>query len=91
MGTYSKGYGKNFRIVYTVEMEPAAFAPESAKFRLLPTHDSSYHVVQVRAPPRSQDGGCTSGAIALVPGGVRTLPSTPSPERPGAAPSSCLQ
>ena len=23
MGTYSKGYGKNFRIVYTVEMEPA--------------------------------------------------------------------
>ena len=25
MGTYSKGYGKNFRIVYTVEMEPAIY------------------------------------------------------------------
>ena len=24
MGTYSKGYGKNFRIVYTVEMDSAS-------------------------------------------------------------------
>ena len=31
MGTYNKGYSKNFRIVYTVEMEPAPYAPHFAR------------------------------------------------------------